>query len=89
MLQQTIVFAIVAAALVYAVWHWMPRAWRQALAPRLASGSRRIGVAPERAERLAQTLAAPSGCGACESCGTCAGKTAAGQKTDAPQKQKQ
>jgi hypothetical protein len=71
-LQQLIVFAIVALAAVYAAWHWMPAGWRRALAARLAAGSRRAGlVDAERADWLAASLARSAGCGSCDSCGAC------------------
>jgi hypothetical protein len=80
MTQQIIVALIVALAAIYAVWHWMPGAWRRALAARVAAGSQRAGwVDAERAGRLAASLAKTSGCGSCESCGGCsasAGKAA-------------
>lgn len=73
MLQNLIVAVIVAAALLYAVWYWMPKTWRAGLARRLASGSRRAGlVDAERAERLASALAKDTGCGACQQCGPAA-----------------
>jgi len=73
MTQQIIVALIVGLAAFYAVWRWMPAAWRRAAAGKLASGSQRAGlVDAERAERLAASLAKSSGCGACDSCGSCA-----------------
>ena len=72
MLQQIIVFAIVAFAAVYALWRWMPGGWRRAAAGKLAAGSQRAGlVDAERADRLAASLAKTSGCGDCDSCGAC------------------
>jgi hypothetical protein len=82
MTQQIIVALIVALAAVYVVWRWMPGKWRQALAVKVAAGSRHAGlVDAERAARLAASLARTSGCGACDRCGACS--TAAG-KTSAP-----
>ena len=72
MIQQLIVFAIVACAALYALWRWMPAGWRRALATRLAAGSQRAGlVDAERADQLAARLAKSAGCGACDSCGAC------------------
>lgn len=72
MTQQIIVGLIVACAALYAVWRWMPAAWRRAVAGRVAAGSRRAGlIDAERAEALAASLARRSGCGACDSCGRC------------------
>ena len=72
MVQNFAVFAIVAAAAVYAAWRWMPAAWRKGAARRLAAGSQRAGLMDaQQAEHLAATLAKTSGCGACDSCGGC------------------
>ncbi|MCJ0764235.1 DUF6587 family protein [Variovorax terrae] len=70
--QQLAVGLIVLAAALYALWHWMPARWRRALAARLASGSRRLGVQEEQAQRMAAALGSTPGCGACDSCGSCA-----------------
>lgn len=73
MLQQLMVTVIVALAVVYAAWRWMPAAWRRAVAQRLARGSQRAGLIDgQQAERMAASLAKTSGCGACDSCGQCA-----------------
>lgn len=73
MVQDLIVAVIVAAALLYALWYWMPKAWRHRVAHRLAAGSRRAGlVDADRAERLASALAKDTGCGACQQCGPAA-----------------
>ena len=75
MTQQIIVWLIVALAALYAVWRWMPAAWRRAAASQLAAGSHRAGlVDAERARQLEATLAKTSGCGSCDSCGACAPK---------------
>ncbi|VTU39701.1 hypothetical protein H4CHR_04777 [Variovorax sp. PBS-H4] len=72
MTQQIIVGLIVALAAFYAVWRWMPAGWRRTAAARLASGSQRAGLLdPQRARRLADSLAKTSGCGSCETCGSC------------------
>jgi hypothetical protein len=77
MTQQIIVGAIVALAALYAVWRWMPAAWRRSAAGRLATGARRAGwVDAGRANALAATLSKSSGCGACESCGSCGSRGA-------------
>ena len=71
--QQLAVFVIVAAAAAYAVWRWLPAAWRRGAARRLAAGSRRAGLVDARgAERMAASLTRTGGCGACDSCGQCA-----------------
>lgn len=73
MTQNLIVGLIVALAAVYAVWRWMPAAWRRAAATRVAAGSHKAGlVDAQRAEALAASLAKRSGCGSCDSCGSCA-----------------
>jgi hypothetical protein len=72
MTQQIIVGAIVALAAVYAIWRWMPAAWRRSAAGRVAAGARQAGwVDAGRADALAATLSKASGCSACESCGGC------------------
>jgi hypothetical protein len=72
MAQQIIVGLIVACAALYAVWRWMPAAWRRAAAGRVAAGPRRAGwVDGARADALATSLARTSGCGSCDSCGSC------------------
>ena len=79
--QQLLVFAIVAAAAAYAVWRWMPAAWRRGAARRMAAGSQRAGlVDAQRAERLAASLAKTSSCGACDSCDGCVPKAGAQEK---------
>ena len=72
MTQNLIVGLIVAFAAFYAVWRWMPAAWRRAAATRVAAGSHKAGlVDAQRAEALAASLAKSSGCGSCDSCGAC------------------
>jgi hypothetical protein len=79
MTQQIIVGAIVALAALYAIWRWMPAAWRRSAAGRLATGARRAGwVDAGRANALAATLSKSSGCGACESCGSCGSRGSRG-----------
>ncbi len=78
MTQQLIVGLIVALAALYAVWRWMPSAWRRSAAQKLAAGSHRAGLVDQaRADALAAALAKSSGCGSCETCGACG-------KADAP-----
>jgi len=80
MTQEMIVGLIVALAACYALWRWMPSAWRRTAAARLAAGTQRVGlVDAERAQQLAASLGKASGCGACESCGSCG---SAGQKAE-------
>ena len=55
-MQQVIVAAIVLAALVYAVWAFMPARWRQRLAARLGLGAR---------------IANAGSCHSCDDCGAC------------------
>ena len=72
MLQQIVVFAIVAVAAAYAGWKLMPRALRARLAQASVGWARRRGkLSDAYAAALAQRLTA-SGCGACDSCGACA-----------------
>ncbi len=56
-MQQLVVALIVAAAALYALWHFMPARWRQGLVARL-------GLNP----RVGQT----GGCHDCDDCGACA-----------------
>jgi hypothetical protein len=83
MTQQIIVGLIVALAAAYAVWRWMPAAWRRSAAGKVAAGSQRAGlVDARRASVLAASLAKTSGCGSCDSCGSC-GKASAAAATPA------
>lgn len=77
MLQQVIVGLIVGLAALYALWRFMPAAWRRSAAAGLASGTHRAGlVDADSARKLQARLGQASGCGACDSCGGCAsGKT--------------
>lgn len=80
-MQNLIVYLIVGAAALYALWRWMPAPWRRGLAGRLATGSQRVGLLDaRRAGRLAASLGRSSGCGACDSCEGCA----PGQAEDVP-----
>ncbi|MBS0455473.1 MAG: hypothetical protein JSS14_29585 [Proteobacteria bacterium] len=68
-MQELIVTLIVASAVLYLAWRWMPASWRRALAAKLAAGGQRAGlVNEESAGKLAASLAKSSGCGACDSC---------------------
>ncbi|MFC5607335.1 DUF6587 family protein [Variovorax soli] len=68
-MQEIIVALIVASAVLYLAWRWMPASWRRALAARLAAGGQRAGLVNEEgAQKLASSLAKSSGCGACDSC---------------------
>jgi hypothetical protein len=68
-MQETIVALIVAIAVVYLAWRWMPTPWRRAVATRLAAGGQRAGLVNEQgAEKLAASLGKSTGCGACDSC---------------------
>ena len=72
MTQQISVGLIVACAAIYAVWRWMPAAWRRSAATKLAAGTHRAGlVDAQRADALAASLAKTSGCGSCDSRGSC------------------
>ncbi|VWX56313.1 conserved hypothetical protein [Burkholderiales bacterium 8X] len=73
MIENLVVGLIVAGAACYAVWRWMPAAWRRGAAALFARGSARVGLLDaERAQRLQTALSKSSGCGACDSCGACA-----------------
>ena len=54
MWQQVLSIALVALALAYVLWRWLPAGWR----------ARLVRLHP----RLARALPAPSGCGGCSSC---------------------
>ncbi|MDR2991683.1 MAG: hypothetical protein LBU72_07145 [Burkholderiaceae bacterium] len=72
MLQHLIVFLIVLAAALYALWRWLPRAWRRGAARRLAASAQNAGlIGARRADQLAAALDRPSGCGACRQCAGC------------------
>lgn len=71
--QNIVVFVIVAAAALYALWRWMPAGWRRGAAQQVAAGSQRAGwVDAQQAQKLAASLGKTSGCGSCDSCGSCA-----------------
>jgi hypothetical protein len=84
MTQHIVVALIVALAAIYALWRWMPGAWRRTLAASLAARSQRAGlVDAQRAARLAAALGnAPSCGGACDRCGGCgSGADGAGRES--------
>ena len=56
-MQQLVVVLIVAAAALYALWHFMPARWRLSAARRLGLGAR---------------AAQAGSCHACDDCGSCA-----------------
>ena len=61
MTQEMIVGLIVALAACYALWRWMPSAWRRAAAARLASGTQRAGlVDAERAQHIDEHALEPT-----------------------------
>jgi uncharacterized protein DUF6587 len=70
-MQSLIVAAIVTLALAYAVWHWMPAAYRRKMATWLARAAGRAGLAEHQTQRLADKLGQPAGCSSCDSCGSC------------------
>jgi len=73
-MQNLIVVLIVGFAALYAVWRWMPGAWRRGVAAKLAAGTHRAGlVDAAAADRLAASLGKASGCGACDDCQGCEG----------------
>ena len=82
-MQETVVVLIVFVAAAYAVWHWMPAKLKRRAAGAIANGSQRLGVTDAAgAQKLSQSLAAPSGCGACAQCApSCA--TAPGSEASA------
>jgi len=74
MLQNLIVFLIVMAAALYALWRWMPLTWRRSAAQRLtacAQSARLIDA--QRASQLSSALAQSPDCGACSQCAGCEG----------------
>ncbi len=69
-----IVYSIVAAAALYALWRFVPGLKKQ-LAPRIAHILRALHlISPQRELTLAAKLGAASGCGSCDTCGACAPK---------------
>lgn len=72
MLQQSIVGLIVLGAFAWAVWYWMPAAWRHRLASALGQGGRRLGLKDAGAARITRAVADAPGCTSCDSCGSCA-----------------
>jgi len=80
-MQEIIVALIVAFAVLYLAWRWMPAPWRRALAARLAAGGQRAGLVNEEgAGKLAASLGKASGCGACDSCSPTCASGGAGDK---------
>jgi hypothetical protein len=74
MLQHLIVFLIVLAAALYALWRWLPQAWRRGAARRLAASTQSAGlIGARRADQLTAALDRPSGCGACRERARCQG----------------
>jgi len=72
LLQHLIVFAIVIAAALYALWRWLPLAWRRGAARQLAACAENAGlIDAQRASRIAATLGQPAGCDACAQCAGC------------------
>jgi hypothetical protein len=72
MWQHLIVFLIVTAAALYALWRWLPPAWRRGTARRLIAAAQNAGlIGVRRADRLAAALDRPAGCGACRQCAGC------------------
>lgn len=71
MIQSFIVAAIVALAVLYAGWAFMPAAWRRGAAARLARQASRSGLQPARARALQARLERSPACGACASCKGC------------------
>jgi type II secretory pathway pseudopilin PulG len=82
MIEQAIVFVIVAAAATYAAWKLMPRSLRTRLAEAVVRlAQQRGGLSHERAATLQRRLAA-GGCGPCDGCGGCGPRTPAAAQTD-------
>lgn len=78
MLQNLIVFLIVIVAALYALWRWLPLAWRRGAAQRITTGAQSAGlIDARRADQLSATLTQTPGCGACRQCAGCS-------KGDAP-----
>ncbi len=72
-----IVYAIVAAAALYALWRFVPGLKKQ-LGPRIAQALRALHlISPQREIVLAAKLGAASGCGSCDTCGVCGPKKVA------------
>jgi hypothetical protein len=72
MTQYLLVGLIVAAAVLYSAWTFMPAAWRRACAARLAAQAARSGLAPAAATTLQLHLERAGGCSDCASCKGCA-----------------
>ena len=87
MLQQLIVFAIVASAALYAAWKWAPTTLRIRAVNRLAHHLGVVGLsAPAGWLRQKSNNDASCGDGGCSSCGSCGSADAAnlGADTAAP-----
>jgi hypothetical protein len=72
MTQYLIVGLIVAAAMLYSAWTFMPATWRRAGAARLAARATRSGLMAQAATTLQHRLERAGGCSDCSSCKGCA-----------------
>lgn len=80
MAQNVIVGLIVALAVLYVLWRYMPQRWRKGLArvhPKLSQ-------APGCGSSSSSSSDAGGGCGSCGACGTGAGGGAASEATEKP-----
>jgi alkylhydroperoxidase family enzyme len=71
MLQYLIVGLIVAAAVAYSAWTFLPAAWRRAGAARLAHQAHRTGLDAGKAQALRTRLERTAACGECANCKGC------------------
>jgi len=71
MLQSLIVALIVAAALLYSGWIFMPAALRRASAARVARLASRFGLGEHSSQRLRSRLEKTSACSECAQCKGC------------------
>ena len=72
LVQELLVFAIVGAAMAYAMLKFMPAAWRRTFATKVASLASRSGLSEANARRVEAKLSTGGACGSCDSCKACA-----------------
>lgn len=70
--QDLLVFAIVAIAMSYAGLKLMPAAWRKSLASHAALLAARSGLSDAQVRRVEAKLSTSGACGSCDSCKACA-----------------
>ena len=71
-MQEVLVFAIVALAMASVAIRFLPKTWRARLASTIAAWTVGVGVSAPAARRIEAKLASGGTCGSCDSCRACA-----------------